>query len=426
MVTIIIGSNISVGKFVIPNKVSNAIQYDLPISWVGYDKSAIATKLIEAKAAVLTLQSMPFQRRWVQDLQQTQLKMEVDGTSRIEGADFFGDELDAAIRSEGPELLLTRSQKQASAAMRAYRWLAKIPDDQPISADLIKNMHKQIVTGCDDDRCEPGVLRRSDQNVTFGSPRHRGVQSGKLYEKAFERLVTEAATTFRGHDPLVQAIAMHYHLAAMHPFLDGNGQTARALEALMLQRCGLKGILFVPMSNYYYYEKETYLASLATVSENRHDLTHFLNFALEGVELQAKRLTAKLKRSVSREIYRNFMRELSMKLETTRKRVIVKRQLQVLELLLEKDAPIELSKLIGEVMEFNVNRKAPLSALVRDLLRLQGLRALQVSSGKMPAGPIFMISVNLDWPSRITETDFFEMLKTLPKAKTNVLVARGT
>ena len=414
-----------VKKLVILSTVPMAIQYDLPTSWIGYDKSGIATRLIEAKAAVQTLQSMPFQRRWVEELHQIQLKMEVDGTSRIEGADFAGDELDAAIRSEGPEPHFTRSQKQARAAMRTYRWLAKIPDYHPISADLIKSMHERIVTGCDDDRCEPGTLRRSDQNVTFGFPRHRGVQGGKSCVEAFERLVTEANTTFHEHDPLVQAIAMHYHIAAMHPFLDGNGRTARALEALMLRRCGLKEILFVPMSNYYYDEKDSYLGSLAKVRANRHDLTHFLNFALKGVELQAKRLTEKLKRAVSREIFRNFMAELSMRLETTRKRVIVKRQLQVLEVLLEKDAPIRLSQLIGDVGEHYKSRKHRFSALARDLNRLVDLGAVSVEKVDTSLGSPFLISVNLDWPTTITETDFFERLRTLPKAKTTVRVSRG-
>lgn len=51
----------------------------------------------------------------------------------------------------------------------------------------------------------------------------------------------------------------------MHPFLDGNGRTARAVEALMLQRAGLRDALFIAMSNYYYDEKTVYLAALAEV-----------------------------------------------------------------------------------------------------------------------------------------------------------------
>ena len=61
------------------------------------------------------------------------------------------------------------------------------------------------------------------------------------------------------------ALALHYHFAAMHPFLDGNGRSARALEALMLQRTGLRDTLFIAISNYYYEEKAEYLSALAEV-----------------------------------------------------------------------------------------------------------------------------------------------------------------
>lgn len=118
-----------------------------------------------------------------------------------------------------------------------------------------------------------------DQNVTFGSPRHRGVLGGSECHSAMDRLAQQASTRFRDHDELVQALALHYHFAAMHPFLDGNGRTARALEALMLKRAGLKDVMFVPMSNFYYDNKEAYLSALAEVRKGAHDLTPFLTFA---------------------------------------------------------------------------------------------------------------------------------------------------
>ena len=60
----------------------------------------------------MALRAIPFQRRWVKELQEIQLKMEVAGTSQIEGADFAANELDAAIKAEMPEQLLTRSQNR--------------------------------------------------------------------------------------------------------------------------------------------------------------------------------------------------------------------------------------------------------------------------------------------------------------------------
>jgi Fic family protein len=54
---------------------------------------------------------------------------------------------------------------------------------------------------------------------------------------------------FRQYDPLIQALAVHYHIAAMHPFQDGNGRTARALEAFLLQKARSRDSAFVAMSN---------------------------------------------------------------------------------------------------------------------------------------------------------------------------------
>ena len=210
--------------FGILDVMSGAIQYREPTSWIKYDKDAIQDNLLAAKASIMALRAIPFQRRWVKELQEIQLKMEVAGTSQIEGADFAANELDTAIKAETPEQLLTRSQRQANAAVRTYRKIAEVPDDRPISTVLIKYIHASIVTGCDDDHCAPGVIRRADHNVTFGVPKHRGVTGGKNCETALDRLTEELATTFRSHDPLIQALALHYHFAAMHPFSDGNGR----------------------------------------------------------------------------------------------------------------------------------------------------------------------------------------------------------
>ncbi len=86
------------------------IHYEFPRDWVIYDALRIANALAEAKAAVLSLKTIPYQRRWVEALQQIELKREVAGTSRIEGAEFTERELDAAIK-ETPEQLHTRSQR---------------------------------------------------------------------------------------------------------------------------------------------------------------------------------------------------------------------------------------------------------------------------------------------------------------------------
>ncbi len=396
---------------------SGAIQYHLPDYWIAYDENAVREHLVNAKASIKALKMMPFQRRWAEELQNIQLRMEISGTSQIEGAEFIGDEFDKALQAETHAELSTRSQKQANSALKTYKWMAGVPDDRPVSTDLINHLHRLVVTGCDDDHCEPGVLRKADQNVTFGSPRHRGVPGGRPCAEALEWLAKEAATTFRDHDPLIQAIATHYHFAAMHPFQDGNGRTARALEALMLQRTGLKDVFFVPMSKFYHEAKEDYLSKLAETRRGKHELTPFLIFALGGVEAEVSRLTEMLRHEVSKEMFRNFVNELVVRLESTRKRIIIKRQLALLGHLLDKDQDMEILTLAMELHDHYSTRKHPSEALARDLVRLEALGAVRIEPATNGAKGRFVVSVNLDWPSSMTETEFFRKVSELPKSK---------
>jgi len=113
------------------------IRYELPKRWILYDAGAVMAALVEAKSAVQSLKTLPFQKSWVEALQELQLKREVAGTSRIEGAEFTERELEEAMRPNvSLEELRTRSQRQAHAAMRAYRWIGELPADRPVSADL--------------------------------------------------------------------------------------------------------------------------------------------------------------------------------------------------------------------------------------------------------------------------------------------------
>jgi len=390
------------------------IKYIIPDNWIKYDFSKVANALTSAKAAILSLTGIPYQRSWTDQLQMVQLKREVAGTSRIEGADFTEKELDAAM-AETPEQLHTRSQRQAAAAVRTYRWIARLPPERPIDEKLIMRIHSLIISGADDDHCPPGELRKHNVNVTFGMPSHRGAVGGSECKKAFDELCRAVLRQFSSHDPLIQALALHYHFAAMHPFLDGNGRTARALEALVLQRAGLRDTLFIAMSNYYYEEKNNYIKNLAQVRAARHYLSPFLVFGRRGIEIQCNRLFAEIRKNVAKALFRNVMFDLFNRLRTTRKRVIAERHIEILKLLLTVDT-MTLDDLTKKTASIYKPLKKPYKALIRDINYLLQLRAIGYK--KLPENQYEMFA-RLEWPMEITETEFFKRVKEMPKAKTH-------
>ena len=383
-------------------------RYAVPRQWIRYDATALLDLLIQAKTAAGVLNRMPYLPQWIEQVREEQLSLEAAGTSRIEGAQFTQREQEEALAPDAPARSnLTRSQRQLRSANVAYRWLGSQPSEQPVVSEFILNIHRRIVTGCDDDRCEPGGLRPEGWNVTFGTPRCRGVEGGRDCQSAFNALGQAIAGEFQRHDPIVQAMAAHYHIGAMHPFGDGNGRTARALEAFMLRRGGVNNVVMVSLSNYYYDRKEEYLEALSASRRNGHDLTPFLRFALQGVAERCNAVAAAIVAHHRRTLFREFARSLFGQLRSPRRRVLAERQLQILGILLDGGSIAVLDFLNQSLVHYQ-GLKFPANAMGRDLGYLFALGAIDMDDGR--------IRVNLDWPQQFSESESLERFENMPSA----------
>ena len=386
----------------------NTSPYTVPQQWMRYDKAVILDRLVAAKTEAGVLRQMPYLPQWIEEVHEEQLRLEAAGTSRIEGAEFSEREQAEALVPDAP-MHLTHSQRQLRAAEATYRWLRSQPADRPVNAEFILEIHRRIVTGCDDDpkRCEPGALRRAAWDVSFGTPRCRGVKGGDACRAAFDALCRAIAGAFRQHDGIVQAMATHYHIGAMHPFGDGNGRTARAVEAFMMRRANVNDLVMVSLSTYYYDHKDAYLAALYESRQRGHDLTPFLMFALPAVAERCNAVTAKIVVNHERALFREFARSLFGQLRSPRRRVIAARQLQILEVLLN-DGALGSSDLWHRTEVHYRSLKFPERALIRDVIGLSDLKAIAVEDKQ--------IQVNLAWPQQFSESELLERYESMPAA----------
>jgi len=142
--------------------------------------------------------------------------------------------------------------------------LTRLREGFPLSNRLIREMHEKLLSRGRGSEQSPGEFRRSQNwvggarpgNAHFVPPPPQHVEDCMA---ALERFIHQEQPPLPA---LVKAALAHVQFETIHPFLDGNGRTARALEALMLQRVGLRDTLFIAMSNYYYEEKAGYLNAL--------------------------------------------------------------------------------------------------------------------------------------------------------------------
>ncbi len=108
--------------------------------------------------------------------------------------------------------------------------------DEDLTSDLILEIHRIVSKGTLDDPDMEGVLRTSDRNINVvddptGEILHKPPAAEEL-ESRLQNLCDYA----NGKDqegvfihPIVKAIILHFMIGYDHPFVDGNGRTARAL-----------------------------------------------------------------------------------------------------------------------------------------------------------------------------------------------------
>ena len=381
-------------------------RYTIPQGWIRYDSAAVFELLVQAKTAGGVLNRMPYLPQWIEQVHEEQLRLEAAGTSRIEGAEFTQREQEEAL-APAAHADLTHSQRQLRSADATYRWLRSLPAGQWVTRELILNIHRRIVTGCDDDHCEPGALRPDGWNVTFGTPPCRGAEGGTQCGVAFDSFCSAIAHEYRQHDRIIQALAAHYHMGSMHPFGDGNGRTARALEAFMLRQAGVNEMVMVSLSNYYYEHKEEYLSALFASRRAGHDLTFFLQFALRAVADRCNAVAAAITANHKRTLFREFARSLFGQLRSPRRRVLADRQLRILEILLDGGS-VSLLDLVERVRADYDNLKFPIRALARDLVELNDLSAITLDDER--------VAVNLDWPQQFSDSELLARYEGMPSA----------
>lgn len=179
-------------------------------------------------------------RRWAGGLRRSMLARAIQGSNSIEGYDVKLDDAAAALDDE--EAL--SADERTFAEIRGYRQalgyvLAMAKDaDFRLDVSAIRGMHFMMLSH--DLSKSPGSYRPGAVYV------HDEATGENVYEgppaedvPALVAELTDDLAADTSADPLVQAAMAHLNLVMIHPFRDGNGRMARALQTLVLSRGGI-------------------------------------------------------------------------------------------------------------------------------------------------------------------------------------------
>ena len=139
----------------------------------------------------------------------------------------------------------------------------------------------------EEDQLLPGNRYRHDAVYVVGAKvEHTGLPCSKLpeYMAALIKFAQEDSET----NALLKAAILHFYLAYLHPYFDGNGRMARLLHLWYLVQQGYSSTLFVPLSHYVEESRNRYYNAFSLVERNQEisgivDLTPFLTYFIEQV-----------------------------------------------------------------------------------------------------------------------------------------------
>lgn len=239
------------------------------------------------------LQQAP--RRWRGVLRRSTFARAIQGSNSIEGFHVTVDDAAAAVDGEEPLDEKTESWYAVRGYREALTYILQSAEDPHFvhHEAVLRSLHF-MMTGFDlksnPGRWRPGAIyvkRDGTQEVVYEGPDATLVP--RLVAELVEQLNAPGATP-----AMVRAAVAHLNLVMIHPFSDGNGRMARALQTLVLAREGVLDPTFSSIEEYLGRNTAAYYEVLGTVGQGAwrpgNDASPWVRFCLTAHHRQAETL----------------------------------------------------------------------------------------------------------------------------------------
>jgi Fic family protein len=324
----------------------------------------INKNLLEIERARGFLDAANLKDEWIKDMQSEALIVESHYSTHIEGTQLTltqaqqilgGKSVKGVRKDDRLELLNYRS------AMDFVSKYLGVKSD--IDEDLIKQIHSILVKDVRGGALKPGTYREVQnyivnsvtKEVIYTPPPNTKVP--KLMDDFVDWLNTDSNIS-----PILIAGIAQFHFVDIHPFLDGNGRTARVLCTLVLYQNGYDFKRLFSLSEYYDKDRNRYYDAIQSVRDKNDDMTGWLEYFTEGLRSQLLEVKNKGELAIKKEVIVGKAENLDLN----------KRQQEILNYFLNVNS----ASVDGIKNELNLVRRT----VQRDLLKLVELGLIKVVS----------------------------------------------
>jgi Fic family protein len=169
----------------------------------------------------------------------------------------------------------------------ALDWLRRewVVVSTPLSAKTVLELQRRVMEGLEP-AATTGKFRREPVYV-FDASTGEVVHEGDPYPELPARVeslcdwLNKTRLSTEVH-PIVRAAVAHLELARIHPFMDGNGRTARLLQTLLLYQTGWDVRGLYALEAYHNLQRPRYYATIARCIRQQ-DWTAWAGYVAEGL-----------------------------------------------------------------------------------------------------------------------------------------------
>ncbi len=240
-------------------------------------------------------------RRWRGLLRRSALARAIQGSNTIEGYNVTVEDALAAAEGEDPQ----EADKETWAAVTGYRnamtYIIQLATEPSFkcTSELLKSLHFMMLSydlGKNPGRWRPGAVYV--RNEELGDIVYEGPPADRI-EDLIAALMAELNEGDRRVPAIVRAGMAHLNLVMIHPFSDGNGRMARAVQTLVLAREGILEPPFCSIEEYLGKNTPAYYDALAEAGGGRwqpeRDAGAWIRFILTAHYRQAMTLLIRVR-----------------------------------------------------------------------------------------------------------------------------------
>lgn len=211
---------------------------------------------------------------------------EAIASSQMEGANTTRKVAKEMLRKQtSPK---NKSERMISNNYNTIKYISSISGER-LSVDLIRHIHRMISNATLDDIENEGKIRDNNDifviNAMDGEIAHTPPSFDEIGQMLDDlcRFANEEESDIFVH-PIIKSIIIHFILAYIHPFCDGNGRTARSLVYWYLLKNKYWFVEYLSISRIIYRSKPKYERAFLCVEADDLDLSYFILYHLEVME----------------------------------------------------------------------------------------------------------------------------------------------